>query len=86
MRLSECGGFGLVADEDVDIRQDLVERVFEELGDERRGEVKYKSLEHVSLRLALSSTTKKLALFFAAASSASALIAGTQTVKWKPPT
>lgn len=45
VRLGECGGLGLVADEDVDVGQDLVERVLEELGDEWRGKVEDEGLQ-----------------------------------------
>jgi hypothetical protein len=37
--LGEGGGLSLVADQDVDVRQELIERVLEELGDEGCGEV-----------------------------------------------
>jgi hypothetical protein len=44
VRLSKGGGFGLVADEDVDIGQDLVKRVLEELRDEGGRKVEDKLL------------------------------------------
>jgi hypothetical protein len=44
VRLGKGGGFGLVADEDIDVRQDLVERVLEELGDEGCGKVEDEDL------------------------------------------
>jgi hypothetical protein len=44
VRLGERGGFSLIANEDVDVRQDLVERVLEELRDEGCGEVKNEGL------------------------------------------
>jgi hypothetical protein len=34
VRLGECGGLSLVANEDVNVGQDLIKRVLEELGDE----------------------------------------------------
>lgn len=40
----ECGGFGLVANENVDVWQNLVERVLEELRNEGRGKVENKLL------------------------------------------
>lgn len=45
MRLGERGGFGLVADDDVDVWEDLVERVLEKLRDERCGKVEDELLE-----------------------------------------
>lgn len=45
MCLGECGGLGLVADDDVDVGEDLVERVLEELRDEGRGKVEDELLE-----------------------------------------
>lgn len=44
VRLGECGGLGLVTDQNVDVRQDLVERVLEELRDEWGGEVEDEGL------------------------------------------
>ena len=44
VRLSECGRLGLVADQDVNVGQDLVKRVLEELGDERCGKVEDEDL------------------------------------------
>jgi hypothetical protein len=44
VRLGKGGGFGLVADEDIDVGQDLVERVLEELGDEGCGKVEDEDL------------------------------------------
>lgn len=84
VRLGEGSGLSLVADEDVDIREDLVERVLEELCDERSGQVEDEGLDSVSCYLLLAQV--RPTLFLAAASSARALMAGTQTVKWKPPT
>jgi hypothetical protein len=84
VRLGEGSGLSLVTDEDVDVGEDLVERVLEELCDERSGQVKDEGLDSVSYHLLLAKV--RLTLFLAAASSARALMAGTQTVKWKPPT
>lgn len=44
VRLGECSSLGLVSNEDVNVWEDLVERVLEELGNERCGEVKNKDL------------------------------------------
>jgi hypothetical protein len=84
VRLGEGSGLSLVADKDVDVGEDLVKRVLEELCDERSGQVKDEGLDSVSYHLLLAKV--RLTLFLAAASSARALMAGTQTVKWKPPT
>jgi hypothetical protein len=84
VRLGEGSGLSLVADKDVDVGEDLVKRVLEELCDERSGQVEDEGLDSVSYYLLL--TKVRLTLFLAAASSARALMAGTQTVKWKPPT
>ena len=51
VRFGEGGGFGLVADQDVDVGQDLVERVFEELRDKRCRKVEDELLHQVSLRI-----------------------------------
>jgi hypothetical protein len=45
MRLGERGGFGLVADDNVDVWEDLVERVLEKLRNERRRKVEDELLE-----------------------------------------
>jgi hypothetical protein len=44
VRLGECGGLSLVANEDVNVGQDLVKRILEELRDEGRGKVEDESL------------------------------------------
>jgi hypothetical protein len=54
VRLGECGGFSLVADEDVDVGQDLVERILEELCDEWGGKVEDEELGRVSMVCLLS--------------------------------
>jgi hypothetical protein len=51
VRFGEGGGFGLVADQNVDVRQDLVERVLEELRDEGCGKVEDELLHQVILRI-----------------------------------
>jgi hypothetical protein len=86
VRLSEGGGFGLVADEDIDIGQDLIERVLEELRDEGGGKVEDELLHKSASEICRTQSEAVRTLSLAAASSASALMAGTQTVKWKPPT
>lgn len=48
VRLGEGGGLGLVANEDVDVGEDLVERVLEELCDEGSGQVEDERLILVS--------------------------------------
>jgi hypothetical protein len=48
VRLGEGSGLGLVADKDVDVGEDLVERVLEELGDEGSGQVEDEGLHCVS--------------------------------------
>jgi hypothetical protein len=53
VRLSESGGLGLVADEDVDVGEDFVERVLEELRNEGSGQVKDEWLDCVSQRPSL---------------------------------
>lgn len=77
-------GFGLVADDVVPVRRCLVERVFEELADEWCIEGKGERLCVSVLRPIAQFSIHTLFSF--AASSAIAMIAGTQTVKWKPPT
>ena len=83
VRLGECCSFGLVTDENVDVGKNLVKRILEELRDKGCRKVKDESLQcQFEAFVGFGTHT----LFFAAASSASALMAGTQTVKWKPPT
>ena len=48
VRLSEGSGLGLVANEDVDVGEDFVERVLEELSDERSGQVEDERLRCIS--------------------------------------
>jgi hypothetical protein len=48
VRFSESGGFGLVANENVDVGQDLVERVLEELRDEGGRKVQDELLHQLS--------------------------------------
>lgn len=83
--LSEGSGLGLIADEDVDVRKDLIERILEELRNEGSGKVENERLRSLS-NYASFDCSQERTLFLAAASSARALMAGTQTVKWKPPT
>lgn len=46
MRLGECGGFGLITDDNINIGENLIERVLEELRDEGCGKVKDELLEN----------------------------------------
>ena len=48
VRLSECSGLSLVTDQDVDVGEDFVERVLEELCDERSGQIEDEGLHCVS--------------------------------------
>ena len=92
MRVGVRLRLGLVADDDVGVGQDLVERVFEDGGDERGGEGEDEFLDFLLSTLAFTlfilfkryilSCQAASTLFFAAASSARAMIAGTQTVRW----
>nr|GFD56517.1 hypothetical protein [Tanacetum cinerariifolium] len=48
VRLGKGSGLSLVANEDVDVRKDLIERVLEELSDEGSRQVEDKGLRYVS--------------------------------------
>lgn len=89
MGFGEGERFGFVADDVVCVRDYGVEGVFEELADERGGEAegegldeRVESAESMVYGVVVESV---LTLFFAAASSATARIAGGHTVKKKPP-
>jgi hypothetical protein len=83
-------GFGFVADEVVDIWDDAVELVFEELRDKGGGQGEDEGLPSIYMLAVIPYFTSffgvRYTLLFAAASSARAKIAGTETVKWYPPT
>jgi hypothetical protein len=76
------GGLGLVADNVVPVRGGLVELLLEELGNERSVQGESEGLKVVSVMVECSPRASVLTLFFAAASSARAMMAGTQTVRW----
>ena len=76
------GGLGLVTDDVVPVRRGLVKLVLEELGNEGSVEGESEGLMTVSIMIKYFAVKKVQTLFFAAASSARAMMAGTQTVRW----
>lgn len=76
------GGLGLVADNVVPVGRGLVELVLEELANERSVQGESEGLRVVSMMSWCFAVENMQTLFFAAASSARAMMAGTQTVRW----
>lgn len=82
VRLGVGGGLGLVADDVVPVRGGLVERVLEELGDEGSVQGEGEGLYWGSMLFLFPCCHVEHTLFSLAASSARAMMAGTQTVRW----
>lgn len=82
VRLGVGGGLGLVADDVVPVRGGLVERVLEELGDEGSVQGEGEGLCWGSVSFLFPCCHVGHTLFSLAASSARAMMAGTQTVRW----